>query len=147
MNAPEHRGRIRWVLIVLTIGAILLGLIPHVPAAALKPLCFYGLFIFGSYPIVEAALMDAVPNAVRRRVFGLFITIGGLIGNLTHWLIGKWVSALGPDTATPGGYAPFYATLTALMLLSLAGLPFRHALRRRENALTTNDTAAAAIPS
>lgn len=139
----SDRGRIRWVLIVLTIGAVLLALVPHVPAGALKPLFFtYGLFMFGSYPIVEAALMDAVPNAVRGRVFGLFITIGGLIGNLSHWLIGKWVAALGTEKISAAAYVPIYATLAALMLASLVGLPFLHALRRRENALTTNAAAA-----
>jgi predicted lysophospholipase L1 biosynthesis ABC-type transport system permease subunit len=86
--------------------------------------------------------MDAVPNAVRGRVFGLFITIGGLIGNLSHWLIGKWVAALGTETISAAAYVPIYATLAALMLASLVGLPFLHALRRRENALTTNAAAA-----
>jgi MFS family permease len=67
-----------------------------VPKAwAIPTLLLYGFFFMASYPMVEAMLMESVPDAVRGRVFGLFITIGGLLGNLSHWIAGDAVKRLG----------------------------------------------------
>lgn len=129
-------GRIRWTLLVLTLSGILVGLTPHVPDAWMKFAFFaYGFFQMGSYPMVEAALMQAVPDSVRGRVFGLFITVGGLVGNLSHWLAGRWVKSLGEAAHNVSGYFPLYLTLAVLVFLSLLGLPFLHALRKREQAI------------
>ena len=100
----------------------------------------YGFFFMASYPMVEAALMQAVPDAVRGRVFGLFITVGGLTGNLSHWLMGKWVQKLGPAAATPASFYPIYGVLGLLILISLAGLPFLRAIGKREAALEPQPT-------
>jgi len=70
-----------------------------------------------SYPIVEAALMESVPASVRGRVFGLFITLGGLVGNTAHWLADggcrRW--EIQPDS--PEGFYPIYGALALLMRL------------------------------
>ena len=92
----------------------------------------YGFFFLSSYPMVEAALMQAVPDAVRGRVFGFFITIGGLVGNLSHWLVGRWVNKMGDAANSPPGYYLLYGALATLVLLSLLGLPCLHAIRKRE---------------
>jgi MFS family permease len=86
-----------------------------------------------SYPMTEAAVMDAVPDSVRGRIFGLFITVGGLVGNLSHWAVGAEVKRLGDAAYSVRSYYPLYAALGLMMLLSLAGLPCLHALRKREN--------------
>jgi hypothetical protein len=77
-------------------------------------------------------LMESVPDAVRGRVFGLFITMGGLLGNLSHWAVGAAVKHLGADAAVPSAYYPLYGALALLVICSLAGLPCLHAIRRRE---------------
>jgi MFS-type transporter involved in bile tolerance (Atg22 family) len=86
-----------------------------------------------SYPMTEAALMEAVPDEVRGRVFGLFTTLSGLVSNLSHWLVGDWVQRLGPRASSPASYFPLYAGLSVLVLMSLGGLPFLHGLRKREH--------------
>lgn len=129
----SDRGRIRWTCLVLTIAAAMVAVFPRVPRAGIVPvLAVYGFFFLANYPIVEAALMESVPDAVRGRVFGLFITISGLGGNLSHWLMGRWVKGLGAGAGAPGSYYSVYVFLSALILLSLIGLPCLHAIRRRE---------------
>jgi len=88
-----------------------------------------------SYPIVESAVMESVHKSVRGRAFGFFITIGGVVGNLAHWLMGVWVEHLGPRASIVSAYYPIYGALAVFILLSLLGLPLLHKLRREEMAL------------
>jgi MFS family permease len=130
----SDRGRIRWVSFVLVTAAVLMNVFPRVSEAWMVPvLLVYGFFFMSSYPMIEAALMDSVPDAVRGRVFGLFITVGGLTGNMAHWAVGNWVKQLGANATSPASYYPFYGWLSVLVLLSLAGLPCLHAIRKREH--------------
>ena len=127
-------GRIGWITFVLLMAAGLISIFPRVPSAWMVPvLMAYGFFFMASYPISEAALMEAVPDAVRGRIFGLFITISGLLSNLSHWLVGDWVEKLGPRASSAASYYPLYTTLALLVLISLGALPFLHALRKREH--------------
>jgi MFS family permease len=129
----SDRGRHRWTMLVLCLAAALVLLLPHVPARWTVPIfLIYGFFFMSSYPMVEAALMESVPDAVRGRVFGLFITVGGLVGNLSHWIMGAQVKRLGPAAYSPGGYFAIYGALALMLVLSLAGLPCLHAIRKRE---------------
>jgi MFS family permease len=129
----SDRGRKRWTTSVLLIAAALIAVFPHVPKAwAIPTLLLYGFFFMASYPMVEAMLMESVPDAVRGRVFGLFITIGGLLGNLSHWIAGDAVRRLGQRAATIEGYFPLYYGLAAFVVISLLGLVGLHALRKRE---------------
>ncbi|MBU6398855.1 MAG: MFS transporter [Verrucomicrobia bacterium] len=131
----SDRGRIRWTCLVLVLAAGMVALFPRVPAEAVVPvLAVYGFFFLANYPIVEAALMESVPDAVRGRVFGLFITISGLGGNLSHGLMGRWVKHQGVGAGSPATYDSVYVFLSSLILLSLLGLPCLHAIRKRERA-------------
>ena len=126
-------GRMRWVSFVLVMAAAFICVFPRVPVSWMVPvLLAYGFFFMASYPITEAALMETVHDSVRGRVFGLFITIGGLVGNLSHWLVGSWVQGLGAGAFSPASYFPLYATLALMVVASLAGLPCLHAIRRQE---------------
>lgn len=126
-------GRIRWAVVMLLLAFVMVAIFPRLPRIWIAPaLMVYGFFFQANYPIVEAAVMESVPDAVRGRVFGLFITMGGMLGNLSHWLMGAAVKRLGPDAAQPQGYYGLYAFLALLILLSLAGLPCLHAIRKRE---------------
>ena len=130
----SDRGRIRWTATVLCVAAAVVALFPHVPAAwSIPTFAVYGFFFMASYPMIESALMQSVPDAVRGRVFGLFITVGGLIGNFSHWAVGAWVKHLGPAAYSPEGYFSVYVTLALLIVISLAGLPALHAIRKREH--------------
>jgi len=72
-------------------------------------------------------------------VFGVFITFGGLIGNLSHWMVGNWVKGLGAKADSPDSYYRLYGLLSLLLVLSLVGLPCLHAIRAREK-LAGKDT-------
>jgi MFS family permease len=126
-------GRKRWTAFVTTAAALLIVLFPHLPARWLVPcLAAYGFFFMSNYPMVEAELMQSVPDAVRGRVFGLFITLGGLVGNLSHWIAGAQVKRMGDAASAVSSYYPLYSAFAALALVSLAGLACLHAIRKRE---------------
>ncbi len=126
-------GRKRWIAFALVVAAVLVAIFPHVPQAWIMPvLVVYGFFFLASYPMTEAALMDAVPDAVRGRVFGVFVMAGGVIGNLSHWMVGAKVKHLGEAAHSVSAYFPIYATVAALILVSLSGLLCLGAIQRRE---------------
>ena len=130
-------GRKRWACLVHGVAATIIVLFPHLPGG--QHLWFflvfmaYGFFFMASYPIVEAGVMLAVNDSVRGRAFGLWITIGGLLGNLSHWLIGHWVAGFGSRAAQAETYYPLYALLAISLLVSLIGLPCLQAVQRREH--------------
>ena len=143
----SDRGRIRWTCFVLGIAAFLVGWFPHVAPQWFVPVfALYGFFFMASYPMIEAALMESVPDEVRGRVYGFFITVGGLIGNLSHWQVGDRVQAMGDTTQQAGDYVPLYTALALLILVSLAGLPCLHAIRKRESILAGHRGAPADPP-
>ena len=132
----SDRARLKWAAVVIVIAAVCVAIFPHVPDRWLVPaLLAYGFFFMASYPIVEAALMESVPDSVRGRVFGLFITIGGLLGNLAHYIDGKWIESFGARVHDVETYYGLYQWLALFLLGSVAGLPFLRAIRRREQAL------------
>lgn len=131
----SDRGRVRWTALLLCAAAVTILILPHLSPHSFTPaLAIYGFFFMATYPIVEAGLMEAVPDAVRGRVFGIFITIGGLLGNLSHWFAGHWVKSLGERANAPESFFGIYAVFAAMVLLSLIGLFFLHKLRAAEKA-------------
>ena len=130
----SDRGRTRWTAGVMIAAAVVIAAFPHLPRGWLAAaLAVYGFFFMGCYPMVEAALMESVPDAVRGRVFGLFITVGGILGNLAHWFAGRWVEHLGAAASEPARYHRFYLLLAALLLASLPGLLCLREIRKREH--------------
>ncbi len=129
----SDRGRFRWVTFVLLAAAALMSVFPRVTVPWMVPvLLAYGFFFMASYPMTEAALMDAVPDHVRGRIFGLALTITGLIGNLSHWAVGGWVQRLGAGAASAPQYRPLFGVLSLLVVASLTALPLLRRLRRDE---------------
>lgn len=142
----SDRARKRWTAFVTIVAAALMALFPHLAGYWLVPcLAAYGFFFMSNYPMVEAALMQSVPDAVRGRVFGLFITVGGLISNLSHWIAGDQVKRMGTAAYSVSSYYPLYGAIAVLALLSLAGLPCLHAIRKREHLDATPDSAESPI--
>jgi MFS family permease len=124
----SDKGRIRWTTFVLVIAASMVAIFPRVPVRySIAALAVYGFFFMASYPILEAALMSSVRPSVRGRVFGLFITIGGM-GNLAHWITGNWVRNLGARAGEAASYYHLYNILSLFILLSMTGLPALHLL-------------------
>lgn len=145
LGSLSDRGPKRWTALVLTVAAGLIAVFPHVPGRwTLAALVGFGFFFNANYPMVEAALMQSVPDAVRGRVFGLFMTLGGFMGNLSHWVMGEQVRRMGDAAQHVATYRPLYAVLAGLMVASLSGLWCLHALRRREHLPEPSGTAAAA---
>jgi MFS family permease len=127
----SDRGRIRWSATALSMAALIILAFPWISGHWFG-LVFaaYGFFFMASYPMVEAGLMELVPDSMRGRAFGLFITAGGVVGNLGHWCSGRWVNSLGAGAATARNYAGIYGTLSALVLLSASGLACMHWISR-----------------
>jgi MFS transporter, FSR family, fosmidomycin resistance protein len=134
LGGLSDRRRKRWITFVLVMGSSLVAVFPHLPSQWTLP-CFiaFGFFFQASYPMAEAELMQSVPDAVRGRVFGLFITAAGLIGSLSHWIVGEQVKRMGAAASASENYFVLYAALAGLGFLALAGLPCLHAIRRREH--------------
>ncbi len=129
----SDRRRNGWTTFVLLVAAAMVVVLPRVPSRWTIPVfVVYGFFFMSSYPMTEATVMESVPDAVRGRVFGLFITVGGLIGNLSHWTVGAEVKGLGAAAYSAKAYYPAYGLLALMLVLSLAGLPCLHAIRKRE---------------
>lgn len=129
----SDRGVGRWTTFALSIAGIIVISFPHFsPRMAPFVFAVYGFFFMASYPMVEGALMGSVPHHIRGRVFGLFITIGGILGNLAHWAMGAFVKNLGPKSARVESYYSMYWLLAGFLALSLLGLPCLRALRNRE---------------
>jgi MFS family permease len=144
----SDRRRIGWIALVLTVSAAIIAVFPRLPPEWLVPAyALYGFFFMASYPMVEAALMETVPDPMRGRAFGFFITIGGLVGNLSHWMAGGWVKGLGSAAHTPAAYYPLYLILACMLLFALLGLPCLHAIRRREKLATGEVDSLVAQPS
>lgn len=130
----SDRGRKRWVTAVMLISAVLVAIFPHAPVRWAIPLfLMYGFFFMSNYPMVEAELMQSVPDAVRGRVFGLFITVGGLLGNLSHWIVGVAVRRMGEASHQPSSYFGLYGAMAGMIVVSLLGLACLNAIRKREH--------------
>jgi MFS family permease len=126
-------GRKRWITFALVAAAGMVVLFPRVPSHWMIPvLVVYGFFFMASYPMTEAALMESVPDAVRGRVFGLFVMGGGVIGNLSHWVVGVKVKQLGAAAQSVSAYFPSYTVVALLIVVSLSGLLCLRAIQRRE---------------
>jgi MFS transporter, FSR family, fosmidomycin resistance protein len=133
LGSLSDGGRKRWITLVLAVAAVMVAVFPRVPAGWTFPvLVVYGFFFMAGYPMTEAALMESVPDAVRGRVFGLFVMWGGVIGNLSHWMVGAKVRQLGAAAHSVNTYFPIYAVIAFLMLVSLTGLLCLPAIQRRE---------------
>jgi len=137
--SDKHRFLACTVTILCT--AALAVLIPWAPREWIwLALCLYGFFTLANYPITEAALMESVPDVLRGRTFGVFITVGGTIASFAHWAMGKVADSLqhraaGTNTALAAGdFAPWYMLLAALIAVSVIGIQGIRWLRKLQTA-------------
>lgn len=126
----SDRGRMRWTAFVLICAAVVVYWFPRLgPEFAIPMFLVYGFFLLSSYPIVEAALMESVHPSVRGRVFGLFITIGGFLGNFAHWIVGEWVKNLKGAATEPEAYFKYYNIIALAIIGTLVALLFLRKLK------------------
>jgi MFS family permease len=134
--SDKNRGL--WLGFALLMAALTLAIFPHLKVSLAAPvLALYGFFVMASYPMVEAALMSAVPHHIRGKIFGFFITITGLIGNLAHWTAGLWVHHLGASAVRVENYYGSFHLLALMMAGSIFGIAALQGLRRREQILAS----------
>lgn len=134
----SDRGRIRWTVLLLVLASTTVFIFPRLNVHSLAPMLgVYGFFFMASYPIVEAMLMESVHDSVRGRVFGLFITVGGLLGNISHWMVGEWIHSFGAGANIVSNYFNIYNVLALMILLSMTGLACLHGIRRRDHDVYT----------
>jgi MFS family permease len=127
LSDRNREGSIRTVLFI---AAGLSALMPWLPRQCLFPaLLAYGFFFMASFPMVEAALMTAVPDHVRGRVMGFLVMFCGAVSSLAHWIMGESVKGLGPRAGTPAAFAPIYAILGIMIITALLGLRGLRSLR------------------
>ena len=88
------------------------------------------LLLYGQLSDHRGRQMETVPDAVRGRVFGIFVMGAGVIGNLSHWMVGAKVKQLGAAAYTPSAYFP---SMPAMALL-VPGVTHRTALPARHSA-------------
>ena len=134
LSSLSDGRRKRWITVVLAAGSSIIILFPRVPSNWTLPcLLAFGFFFLASFPTIEAALMQSVPDAVRGRVFGFYVMITGFVGALAPWVMGLRVKQMAGAARDGHNYFWLYAVVGAVGLLALAGLPCLHAIRKREH--------------
>ena len=126
----SDKARYKSVVTLILISSFIIVIFPHVSSRySLIILPVYGFFFMATYPIVEAALVQTFPDNVRGRVCGVFLTVCSIIGNMAHWVSGKWFVNLGDRAGIPESYYNLYLILGILAVLSLLGLYFLRNLK------------------
>jgi MFS family permease len=134
LGGLSDRRRKRWITTVVGIGSTLIILFPHLTLQWTLPcLLAFGFFMLSSFPMTEAALMQSVPDSVRGRVFGVYVTITGFVGALAAWVMGVVVKHMGAAAGGENNYFIAYAAVGGVGLLALAGLPCLRAIQKREH--------------
>jgi FSR family fosmidomycin resistance protein-like MFS transporter len=124
----SDRNRGLWIFIALFTSACIASLLPWLPNAWLVPcLLAYGFFFMASFPMIEAAIMELVPDAVRGRVVGVSVMIGGTISSFSHWSVGTWLKSADTD---PSRYFQAFTFLALFILISVSVLPCLRLLGR-----------------
>lgn len=134
LSSLSDRRRKRWITLVLGLGSLLIIFLPHVDLSWMYPYLFvYGFFFLAAFPTIEAALMQSVPDAVRGRVFGIYVMITGTVGAFAPWILGLCMKSITGAVHEEHSYYGLYTLSGVLGLLALAGLPCLHAIRKREH--------------
>ncbi|MGC8886766.1 MAG: MFS transporter [Verrucomicrobiia bacterium] len=127
----SDKHRYQWIIFIIVVSSAVIILFPFIGADyLLYVLVVYGFFFMASFPLVEAALMQAFDDSIRGRVCGMFLTICSLIGNMAHWFVGKWVQTLGTSANSPLAYKRFYFILAIMAVTSLCALPLLEYIRK-----------------
>jgi len=128
----DGRQRLRWLGGLLAAAAVGAAAIPWAPRTLVLPaLVAYGIPVMASYAVGEAALAESVPDSLRGTMFGAFLTVAGVLGNVAPWTVGRLADALARRADVAVAYVPLYSGLAVLLALSLWGVPALRWVRRR----------------
>ncbi|MCF7708354.1 MAG: MFS transporter [Verrucomicrobia bacterium] len=124
MGGLSDKARMPWITLVLCGAGVVTILIPILPKEWVIPgLLLFGFFYSASFPMVDAAIMESVPDSVRGRAFGVFVLISGIVSSCAHWTMGEWINASGLASEPPEEYLVVFMGLAVLLFLAVLGLP------------------------
>ncbi len=137
-SLSDSPRRLWWAAgVLLTAGACAL-LIPFAGLATtgrgpliLTAMVLQQLFLLSSFPVVEAALGESVPDQLRGRAFGMYTTIAGLIGSTSAWAMGSVLDLMRERAASPAAFVLPFSLLALMIVASISALFVLRALRRR----------------
>lgn len=119
------RRRLPMLAIVLFIAGAVLASVPYWPVGKVLPvLCVFQAFHLGSYSVSESAILERISPAVRGRVIGMFLTIGGTLGATAPWVMGAWTDQMGPRAFHQASYVPIFSVLAVMMAAASISIPF-----------------------
>jgi MFS family permease len=121
--SPGKR-RLPMYCLVAVVGSVCVSLVPWFGAAFILPLmCGFQSCQLGSYAVSDAAMLERVPGEMRGRVVGLFLTVAGTFGATSPYVMGYWIDLLKGRAIEQHAYVPLFATLGAMMGMSLLATP------------------------
>lgn len=128
----DGRWRLPVAAGVLVASGLAVSFVPWVSAAyVVVPLAVSEFFLLASFPVVETALAESVPDRLRGRVLGLFITVAGVIGASAPWAMGRVSDELAERASVQSAYAPTFGVLGTCVACSALGLLVLRHFRRR----------------
>jgi MFS family permease len=121
--SPGKRRLPALILILITGGFIVATTTMWNVRFVLPVLCAFQTLQLGSYAVSDAAILERVHASHRGRVVGLFLTIAGTFSALAPWAMGFWTDLLHDRAMQPSAYAPIFAVLGVMMLISSLAAP------------------------
>ncbi|HTL29001.1 MAG TPA: MFS transporter [Tepidisphaeraceae bacterium] len=116
--SPGKR-RLPTLIVILITGGLIIATTTFWNVRFILPvLCAFQTLQLGSYAVSDAAILERVHPSHRGRVVGLFLTIAGTFSALAPWAMGFWTDLLHDRATQPSAYAPIFAVLGAMMLIS-----------------------------
>ncbi|MBI3920395.1 MAG: MFS transporter [Armatimonadetes bacterium] len=126
----EGRHRLRWLTGLLVFSGVGAMLIPWMPRGGVVPLLLcYQFLLLATYPVMESAFADVIPDALRGRVSGVYFTAAGILGNFAPWTMGRVTDLLKQSAHAAPAYIPAYATLGLVTFISTVGVHLIHRLK------------------
>jgi len=142
-SASDGRHRLRWAAGILAAAAVGAAAFPWLPKPlVLLGLLWFGFFLLASYPVTEAAISEVVPDRLRGRAFGVFLTSGGLLSSSAPWVMGMVKDHAIGTTTGAAAFRPAYAGLGVMMFLAIVvALPLLRWVRRELSAAAAEERA------
>lgn len=130
-SLSEGKNRLRWLTGLLIAAGIAAMPIPWLPKAlVVVGLLIYQFLVLATYPVMESAFADLIPDALRGRVYGVYLASVGIVASSAPWIVGRATDALKQSAATQSAYVPAYAFLGLLTIASILGVWVTRWLKR-----------------
>lgn len=117
------RRRLPTMVAILIFGAIVISIVPLCGPYVLTVLIIFQAAHLGSYAVSDAAMLERVPENIRGRVVGLFLTVASTMAAISPWAMGFWTDGFGAKASEPTAYLPPFVTLGVLMVIAAFSAP------------------------